>query len=152
MGEGPMRRGGAISLGFGVALALTCALSCAAVSPLAAQPRGTVVPRSSPPLSAEDQLAPSQMKQPIPAAASDPPGAPAAAPSHPAPSAAANATAEAPAAAGKQMQPSASRTVIACSGPFAPDSGMLELAMIFGSLNMIYTEEKVQDSQVGVTV
>jgi hypothetical protein len=92
------------------------------------------------------------MKQPIPAAASDPPGTPAGTPSHPARSAATDATAEAPAAARKQMQPSASRTVIACGGPFAPDSGMLALAMVFGSLNMIYTEEKVQDANVGVTV
>ena len=29
---------------------------------------------------------------------------------------------------------------------------MLELAMVFGSLNMIFTEEKVQDSEVGATV
>jgi hypothetical protein len=42
--------------------------------------------------------------------------------------------------------------VIACSGPFAQDSGMLALAVVFGSENMIFTEEKVQDSQVGVTV
>jgi hypothetical protein len=131
-----------------VALGFAVALSCATVSPLVAQPRGTV---PQPTLSAEDQLAPSQIKQPMPAAVSEPPGAAATSPSHPARSATATATA-APAPARKEMMPSASRTVIACSGPFAPDSGMLELAMIFGSLNMIYTEEKVQDAQVGVTV
>jgi hypothetical protein len=133
-----------VALGFAVAVSL----SCATVDPLSAQPRGYPAPQPS--LSAEDQLAPSQIKQPMPGAVSEPPGgSSASSPSHPVRSAVANATA---APARKEMMPSASRTVIACSGPFAPDSGMLELAMIFGSLNMIYTEEKVQDAEVGVTV
>src|SRR5271156_5754749 len=97
------------------------------------------------------------MKHPLPAASSDPPdsrnNATSTSPSRPSRSAAANATAtETPAAARKPALPSASRTVIACSGPFAQDSGMLELAMVFGSLNMSYNEEKVQDAKVGVTV
>jgi hypothetical protein len=62
------------------------------------------------------------------------------------------AASEAPAAARKPIQPFVSRTAIACSGPFAQDSGMLELAMVFGSENMIFTEEKVQGTDVGVTV
>jgi hypothetical protein len=143
-----MRYIGVTSVARGFAIAFL--LSGATVGPLMAQPRGYPAPQPS--LSPEDQLAPSQIKQPMPAAVSEPPGTPAVSPPHPARSAAANATAAPPAPARKEMMPSASRTVIACSGPFAPDSGMLELAMIFGSLNMIYTEEKVQDAQVGVTV
>ncbi len=135
-------------LGFTVALSLCCATA----SPLAAQPRGFAGPRSNPSLSEEDQLAPSQMKQPMPAAVSEPPGTSAHATSHPVRPATADATAASPATARKQMPVTASRTVIACSGPFAQDSGMLELAMIFGSGNMIYTEEKVQDGEVGATV
>jgi hypothetical protein len=139
-----MRSIGLTSVALGVALSL----SGVTVSPLMAQPRGYPAPQ--PNLSPEEQLAPSQIKQPMPAAVSEPPGASAVSPPHPARSV--TATAEAPPPARKEMMPSASRTVIACSGPFAPDSGMLELAMVFGSLNMIYTEEKVQDAQVGVTV
>jgi hypothetical protein len=147
-------------LGCTVALSVSGVLAglllCATVSPLAAQPRGSAATRSTPSLSDEDQLAPSQMKQPMPARAADPPGTAAEPPSHPAPhaapSASVDAPTEAPAAPRKPAQPSSSRTVIACSGPFAPDSGMLELAMVFGAMNMTYTEQKVQDGQVGVTV
>lgn len=149
-------RAGASSLVLGCTIALS--LYCADVSPVLAQARGYAT-RSTPNLSAEDQLAPSQMKQPIPAAAADAPGTSDSAASPPYPHAArsANATSAAapdaaPTAAHKPAMPSASRTVIACNGPFAPDSGMLELAMVFGSMNMTYTEEKVQDSKVGVTV
>lgn len=53
---------------------------------------------------------------------------------------------------GKPTQPIGARTVIACNGPFAKDSGMLKLAMIYGSQNMIFTEENVQGTKVGVTV
>jgi hypothetical protein len=144
-----MRSIGLTSVVLGLAVAVP--LSCATVGPLMAQSRG-YAPRSTPTLSPEDQLAPSQIKQPMPAAVSEPLGTSAGTPSHPVRSAAADATAKPPAPARKEPMPSASRTVIACSGPFAQDSGMLELAMIFGSLNMIYTEEKVQDAQVGVTV
>jgi hypothetical protein len=56
------------------------------------------------------------------------------------------------AAARKPVAPSSSRTVLACSGPFAQDPGMLELAMIFGSNNIIFTEEKVDGAAVGATV
>jgi hypothetical protein len=134
-----MRWVGATSSVLGVTVIL--ALSCAIVGSFAA-------PRSTPSLNDDDQLAPSQMQQPMAAAVSEPPSLSAPSTSHPVQ----HATAQPPAPARKPMSPSASRTEIACSGPFAQDSGMLELAMIFGSGNMIFTHENVQGSEVGVTV
>jgi hypothetical protein len=122
-------------------------LSLAAVNPLSAQPRGSVVPRSSHSVSPDDQLAPSQMNQPIPPAVSEPPSA-----SHPVTPAAASARVEARATAAKPLLPGASRTVIECRGPFAQDSGMLALAMTFGDGNVTFTHEKVQNSEVGATI
>jgi hypothetical protein len=139
-----MRWIGAAHPTLGPAVALL--LSLAAVNPLSAQPRGSVVPRSSHSVSPDDQLAPSQMNQPIPPAVSEPPSA-----SHPAAPAAASA--EPRAAAAKPILPSGSHTVIACGGgPFAQDSGMLSLAMTFGDGNVTFTHEKVQDSDVGATI
>jgi hypothetical protein len=140
-----MRWIGATHPALGPAVALL--LSLAAVNPLSAQPRSSVVPRSNQSVSPDDQLAPSQMNQPIPPAVSEPPSA-----SHPATHAAGSATAEPRAAPGKPILPSGSRTVIACSGPFAQDSGMLALAMVFGDGNVTFTQEKVQDSDVGATI
>ncbi len=60
-----------VVVGFAVALALFVGT----VGPLAAQPRGSVTARPSSTLNSEDELAPSQMKQPMPAAVSEPPGA-----------------------------------------------------------------------------
>jgi len=128
---------------FGLAVALP--LSFAAMSPAAAQPRGSIAPRPSHSVSPADQLAPSQINQPIPPAVSEPPSA-----SHPV--AHASATTEPPAAPVKPAPPGSSRTVVACSGPFAQDSGMLALAMAYGNSNVTFTQEKVQDTEVGVTV
>jgi hypothetical protein len=96
---------------------------------------------SNPDLDTDDQLAPSQMKQPMPGAVSEPSGA-AGKPAHPATHAAA------------EPRPAAlisSRTV-ACSGPFAKDSGMLALAMAFDSRNVIFNEIDVGGSKVGTSV
>jgi hypothetical protein len=135
------------ALGFIVALVVCFAVA----SPLAAQSRSGATSRSNSDLDAEDQLAPSQIKQAMPAAVAEPGGAPARSASHPERPTAAEASTSASAPARKQAV-SSSRTVIACSGPFAQDSGMLALAMVFGSTNMIFTEEKVQGSDVGATV
>jgi hypothetical protein len=134
-----------------IALAVALPLSLAVTSPLAAQPRGSIPPRPSQSVSPADQLAPSQMNQPVPPAVAEPPSA-----SHPAKHAATSATAEPPAAPGKPLPPngappSGSRTVVACSGPFAQDSGMLALAMAFGNGNVTFAQQKVQDTEVGVT-
>jgi hypothetical protein len=132
-----------------VGLAVALSLSVVAVNPVAAQPRGSIPPHPSQTVSPSDQLAPSQMNQPVPPAVAEPPSA-----SHPAKRAAASATAEPPA---KPLPPSGpppsgSRTVVACNGPFAQDSGMLALAMAFGNANVTFQQEKVQDTEVGVTV
>jgi hypothetical protein len=141
-----MRWIGAAHLALGLAVALL--LSSATVNPLSAQPRGSVVPRSNHSVSPDDQLAPSQTNQPIPQAVPEPPSA-----SHPAKPGAATATAEPRAAVSKPVQPGAGRTVVACgAGPFAQDSGMLALAMTYGDGNVTFTQEKVQDSEVGATI
>ncbi len=127
------RIGGALIAGF--AMVFTGALS--------AQQRQMTAPtlQPDPNLNSEDQLAPSQVKQPMPAAVATPGSAP----THPARHAATE-----PALAHGHGMPA--RLVIACSGPFGKDSSMLELAMVFDSRNMIFTEENVKGSQVGATV
>ena len=143
---------GRIGTASSFALGLTFAAALA-IAAAAQQPRGIAAPavQSDPNLQPEDQLAPSQMKQALPAPVSEPSGT-----ANPAPSAAQHAAANPPAqpaaSVPKPAGVAAARTVIACSGPFARDSGMLALAMVFGSGNMIFTEEKVQGVDVGVTV
>jgi hypothetical protein len=44
------------------------------------------------------------------------------------------------------------RTVVECSGPFAKDSGMPALAVAYNARNVIFTNETVQGTDVGVTV
>ena len=83
--------------------------------------------QTNPDLDTNDQLAPSQMNQPVPAAVSQPGAAPAK-PAHPAgvPHAAAT--------------PAATSHVIACSGLFAKDSSHLKLAMTFEAKNITFTD------------
>jgi len=149
-----MRRIGAAAStsGLAVGLSLVLALSGAAVSPLVAQQRSIGTPQPDQNLNPEDQLAPSQIKQAMPAAVAEPTGTAARPTSRPARPAAVDVSAQSAAPASKPAGPAAPRTVIACSGPFARDSGMLELAMIFDSKNMIFTQEKVQGVDVGITV
>jgi hypothetical protein len=96
------------------------------------------------PINPEDELAPGQIKQPMPPAVPTPSAKPgkrtAAAKPGPAPA--------------PERAPPAGRfrTVVECSGAFAKDSGMLALAVAYDSRNMIFTHETVQGTQVGVTV
>ena len=121
--------------------------------PLSAQQQQKAAPalQPDPNLSTEDQLAPSQVAQPVPAAVPTPSTPSASSTAHPARHAN-NETAESPAPVGKPSPSAAVRTVIACSGPFAKDSSMLGLAMVFDSRNMTFTEETVQGAKVGATV
>ena len=80
---------------------------------------------TNPDLDTEDQLAPSQMNQPVPAAVSEPGSAPAK-PAHPATHAAAT--------------PPSSAHVVACSGLFGKDSSHLKLAMTYESKNVTFTD------------
>jgi hypothetical protein len=90
--------------------------------------------QTNPDLDSDDQLAPSQMKQPMPAAVAEPGGA-SAKPAHPAMHASAEAAPPHSAAAGLAN----SRTV-ACSGIFGKDSSHLKLAMAFESKNITFTD------------
>lgn len=104
---------------------------------------GASAQQRQPNLNPEDELSPSQMKQPMPAAVPEPsPGKHAAVAVKPAPG---SQPPRAPHAASV-------RTVVECSGPFAKDSGMLALAVTYDSRNMIFTHETVQGTQVGATV
>lgn len=94
-----------------------------------------------PDLDANDQLAPSQMKQPMPAAVSQPSGA-----AHPIKHAAADAPATATSAAAAPMAPRAPRAAaadartVACVGAFSKDSSHLRLAMTYDSKNVTFAD------------
>jgi hypothetical protein len=90
-----------------------------------------------PDLDANDQLAPSQMKQPMPGAVAEPGGVPRK-PSRPAVHAATDAGATPFAPPIKQIAPGAH--TVACSGTFAKDSSHLKLAMAYDSKNIAFTE------------
>lgn len=110
----------------------------AGAGPLAAQQRLQFAPPAMEPdpnLATEDQLAPSQIKQAMPAAVAQPTGAPAK-PAH----AALHAQAEPPPHAAAPRPASSSSRVVACSGIFAKDSSHLRLAMTFDSKNVTFTD------------
>ncbi len=123
----------------GAATVVAAALVFAA--PLAAQVQQKLNP--------EDELSPSQMRQPMPAAVAKPIAGPARSSQNRPAKHAAAARRKAPA---RTLHVANVHTVVECSGPFAKDSGMLALAVAFDSRNMIFTHETVQGSQVGVTV
>lgn len=114
------------------------------------------VMQPDPDLDTDDQLAPSQIKQPMPAAVAEPVGIPRKPPAHPATRAAASDAPDAapPVAAPKPPVHAAAppRTVVACSGPFAKDSGMLALAVAFDSRNVAFTEVEAGGSKVAATI
>ncbi|HTT47754.1 MAG TPA: hypothetical protein VMG39_07080 [Pseudolabrys sp.] len=93
--------------------------------------------QTNPDLDAEDQLAPSQIKQPMPAAVANPGSAAASKPAH-------AAAMRPPATIGKQ--------IVACSGPFAKDSSNLKLAMAFDPKNVTYTDVDFNGSKVGASI
>jgi hypothetical protein len=97
-------------------------------------------------LSPEDQLAPSQMTQPMPGRAAAPGSAGKAAAGQPA-----KHTPAADAAPAKPT-PGTAMKAVACSGPFSKDSSNLRLAMTFDSRNIAFTEEDVGGSKVGASI
>jgi hypothetical protein len=143
----------------------TLATAVAIFVALAASPLWAQAPEQ-PNINPEDELAPSQMKQPMPAAVSEPAATPSPGdatkqppkgskePAKPAaPQTRAAAAKPAPGTVpAKPPRPESFRTMVECAGPFAKDSGMLALAVTYDSRNMIYTHETVQGAQVGVTV
>lgn len=112
--------------------------------------------RPQPNLNPEDQLAPSQIQQPMPAPVAEPGGSSAggakSAPNAQAPAKHTGANPRSGGPAAKPVHVGNGRTVVECSGPFAKDSGMLALAMAYDSRNMIFTHQTVQGADVGVTV
>jgi hypothetical protein len=140
---------GAASLAAG---AMVVALGSLAVEQALAQ-------QVQPKLNPDDQLAPSQMVQPMPGAVAEPGAPPPATTPKPAPRpraprpAASPIPASVPATAAKPAHAPGVRTVVECSGPFAQDSGMLALAMVYDSRNMIFTHETVPGGgEANVTV
>jgi hypothetical protein len=99
-------------------------------------------------VSPEDQLAPSQMTQPMPGRAANPPGSQAstsAAPHTPKPTAADTAGASGKPAAGASLK------AVACSGAFSKDSSNLKLAIMFDQKNVSYSDISVNGSSVGAS-
>lgn len=99
-------------------------------------------------LSPEDQLAPSQMTQPMPGRAANPPSSQASTRTAPhTPQAAATVT------AGPQGKPAAGAALkaVACSGAFSKDSSNLKLAIMFDQKNVSYSDISVNGSSVGAS-
>ena len=114
------------------AFGLSLALGASSLS--AAQQRQ--INQVNPDLDTEDQLAPSQMKQPVPAAVA-----------HPA--SAMHSAAPTPRHAGSAPAIEARTHTVACSGTFGKDSSHLKLAMTFDSKNITFTDV---DSSSGTKV
>lgn len=154
--------------GVGLGLAATLAAAALIVLPPVMPNAGAQQNRQT--LNPEDVLAPSQMAQPMPAPVSEPGAGPkkkkpperraaATKPDTDDPNAAKpEATKPESAKPGPSSAPvhaphaGSFKTVIECKGPFAKDSGMLALAVTYDSRNMIFTHQKVQGTDVGVTV
>jgi hypothetical protein len=131
---------------FGAAVAAGIAVTFA--SPLSAQQR-PAAPQPDPNLNAEDQLAPSQMTQPMPGAVATPTGAP----SHPPAKHAATSAPAAPAApSATKPNSGAAMHTVACSGPFSKDSSSLKLAMVFDSTNLSFEDVDVNGTKVGASI
>lgn len=93
-------------------------------------------------LSPEDQLAPSQMTQPMPGRAANPPGGRV---SGAAPRAAK------PTARSGGKSAGATLKAVACSGAFSKDSSNLKLAIMFDEQNVTYNDITVNGSSVGAS-
>ena len=119
-----------LAAGFGGALAL-------AGDNVAAAPQRQIN-QVNPDLDSEDQLAPSQMKQPVPAAVSQPGSA-----AHGLAPAGVRHAAATPAAAGH---------TVACSGTFGKDSSHLKLAMTYDSKNIAFTDVDANGTKVPASV
>jgi hypothetical protein len=92
----------------------------------------------------EDQLAPSQMTQPMPGRAAEPASA--------AKHAVRAATPPAVASASAKPAAGAAMKAVVCSGPFSKDSSNLKLAITFDPKNITYSDITVSGSPVGSSV
>jgi hypothetical protein len=112
-------------------------LSFAANDVFAAQQRQ--INQVNPDLDTDDQLAPSQMKQPVP-------------PAVPHPASAMHSTAPAIKHSGPAPAVETRTHTIACSGTFAKDSSHLKLAMTFDSKNITFTDVDANGTKVPASV
>jgi len=107
---------------------------------------------TNPDLDTDDQLAPSQMQQQMPAAVAQPMSAPVK-PTRPAVHAATDAApGAAPAAGPRGGAAIAAAHVIACSGVFSKDSSHLRLAMTFDSKNVTFADVDANGTKVPASV
>ncbi len=120
-------------IGAALATALGLILGFTAAGPLAAQQGTRAAPamQPDPTLSSEDQLAPSQIKQKVPAAVAEPTGG-SQTTAHPAMH-----TAAAPHPAEPRPAPPGAH-VVACTGIFSKESNHLRLAMTFDYKNVTF--------------
>jgi hypothetical protein len=118
----------ALAAGFGASLA-------SAADNVSAAPRQPIN-QVNPDLDSDDQLAPSQMKQPVPGAVSQPASA-----------------AHGPAALRHGgPAPAVAGHTVACSGTFGKDSSHLKLAMTYDSRNITFTDVEANGSKVPASV
>jgi hypothetical protein len=109
----------ALAAGFGASIAMVANNASAAPQ--------RQINQVNPDLDTDDQLAPSQMKQPVPPAVSQP-------------GSAAHASAPAAVRHGGPSPAAAAGHTVACSGTFGKDSSHLKLAMTFDSKNIAFTD------------
>jgi hypothetical protein len=126
--------GGWLSVALAAGLGMSLALPANTVS---AAPQRQIN-QVNPDLDSDDQLAPSQMKQPVPAAVSQPASA-----AHVSAPPALRHAGPAPVAAGH---------TVACSGSFAKDSSHLKLAMTYDSRNITFTDVDANGTKVPASV
>src|SRR5689334_4133783 len=129
--------GRSVALAAGLGLLLGCAASHVSAAPQ------RQINQVNPDLDTDDQLAPSQMKQPVPAAVAHPASAAHASGAQGPTSAPIRRSGPAPAAAG--------HTVV-CSGTFAKDSSHLKLAMTYDSKNITFTDVDANGTKVPASV
>ena len=119
-----------------VCAGLAASLSVALATSVSAQ-------RGQQDLSPEDQLAPSQMTQPMPGRAANPPGGRA--------SGAVPRAAKPAAQAQGKSAAGATLKAVACSGAFSKDSSNLKLAIMFDEQNVTFNDITVNGASVGAS-
>src|SRR5205807_260712 len=127
--------GNRLTAAFATVFGLSLALAANSLSAAAQRHINQV----NPDLDSDDQLAPSQMRQPLPGAVSQP-------------ASAGHASAPAVRHTGPTAAAEVSTHTLACSGTFAKDSSHLKLAMIFDSKNITFTDVDANGTKVPASV
>jgi hypothetical protein len=127
--------GNRLTAAFATAFGLSLAL---AANNLSAAPQRQIN-QVNPDLDRDDQLAPSQMRQPLPGAVSQP-------------ASAGRSSAQPVRHAGPAPTVEAGTHTLACSGTFAKDSSHLKLAMTFDSKNITFTDVDANGTKVPASV